>query len=119
MEGRRLRFDNIRQATEAIDEIGSGNSAFMATRAVHINVLIRNVPGEKARLLKRVYNDIGAEVAISSDAYHEREVAVTDLIVMGTLYHHREARRILAHHSETFPLVHLIESITENAPEIG
>ncbi|MBM4326466.1 MAG: hypothetical protein FJ118_04795 [Deltaproteobacteria bacterium] len=118
MEGRLLRFDDIRQATVAIDEVGSGNSAFMATRAVYMNVLIRNVPGEKARSLKRVYNDIGAEVAISSDAYQEREGAVTDLIVMGALYHHREARRILAGHSETLPLVHLIESITENAPEI-
>ncbi len=117
MEAKRIRLDSIEQATRAIDALGSDNSAFMATRAVHINILIKNVPGNHARNLKRVYNDIGAEAAISSAAYHEEENVITDMIVMGTVYHHREAKRILAASPDIAPLLEAIDKILQNAAE--
>jgi hypothetical protein len=117
MEARKIEFRSIREAIEAIDAVGSGNSRFMAGRAIHINVLVRKAPGFEAKLLKAAYNDIGAEVAISNHAYREQEGAVTDMIVMGTLYQHREVRRILMENREIQPWLREIEKVVENAEE--
>jgi hypothetical protein len=117
MDARKIVLDSIREATEAIEGLGSNNSAMMATRAIHINVLIRQVPGPEARFLKSVYNDIGAEAAISHQAYFEENGAVTDMIVMGTIYQHREVRRILTDNPKIHPLLKAIETVVENALE--
>ncbi len=117
MDVQKIIFDSIHEATAAIDGLGADNSQMMATRAVHINVLVRQVPGPLARFLKTVYNDIGAEAAISHDAYFDEQGAVTDMIVMGTLYQHREVRRILTDNSKIRPLLDAIETVVENAPE--
>ncbi|HMK37614.1 MAG TPA: hypothetical protein VK463_21255 [Desulfomonilaceae bacterium] len=118
MDARTIALSSIRQAVEAIDAVGSGNSRFMASRAIHINVLVRNVPGFEAKLMKTAYNDIGAEVAISHAAYHEEEGSITDMIVMGTVYQHREVRRILMQNAAVQSWLKEIELVTEPAEEI-
>lgn len=113
MNAERVFFRTIEEAIAAIDAIGSSNSQMMATRAVYVNVLIRQVPGNPARLLKRTYNEVGAEVAISHEAYYETEGAVTDMIVMGSLYQHREVRRILMENPAMGPLMAEIGAVVE------
>ena len=117
MDARKIVLDSIREATAAIEGLGSNNSRLMASRAIHINVLVRQVPGPEARFLKTVYNDIGAEAAISHQAYFEENGAVTDMIVMGTIYQHREVRRILTDNPKIHPLLEAIGTVVENAPE--
>lgn len=116
----RLSFASIREATEAIDRVGSDNGPFMATRAIHLNVLLRDVPGNDARVLKGIYNDVGAEAAISREAYRGEEGgSVTDMIVMGTVYQHREVRRILVDNSQLRPWTEKIEQVVEKAAEMA
>jgi len=117
MTAEKILLTSVREATDAIDLVGSNNSALMATRAIHINVLLRVVPGDEARLLKWTYNDVGAEAAISRQAYQEEEGAVTDMIVMGTVYQHREVRRVLADNPALRPWIDAIENVVENATE--
>jgi hypothetical protein len=89
----------------------------MGTRAVHINVLVLRVPGPDALILKRAYNEVGAEAAVSHDAYYGTEGAITDMIVMGSVYQHREVRRILADNPVVKTLIAELEAVVENAPE--
>lgn len=117
MTAEKIELHSVREATEAIDRLGSNNSRLMATRAIHINVLVREVPGPEARVLKALYNDVGVEAAISNQAYKAEQGAVTDMIVMGTLYQHREVRRVLAEDPQTRPWIEAIESVVENTPE--
>jgi len=117
MNAEKIAFETVQEATDAIDAIGSTNSELMATRAVHLNVIVRDVPGMEARLLKMAYNDVGAEVAVSHEAYYEEEGAMTDMIVMGSLYQHREVRRVLADNPVVRPLVAAVEAVVENSPE--
>jgi len=119
MDARKIEFNSIGEATQAIDDVGSGNSRFMAARAIHMNILIRNVPGIAAKSLKTAYNDIGAEAAISRHAYHDEEDAVTDMIVMGTVYQHREVKRILLENPEIQQWVKAIEDVVESSREIS
>ncbi|MEJ2719418.1 MAG: hypothetical protein P8182_20195 [Deltaproteobacteria bacterium] len=117
MKAEKIVIGTVRKATRAIDALGSTNSELMATRAVHINILARNIPGRQARLLKRTYNDVGAEVAVSHEVYYEEEDVVTDIIVMGTVYQHREVRRILRDSPLVASLIAAIEVVVENASE--
>ena len=117
MTAEKILFTSVREATEAIDLVGSDNSAMMATRAIHINVLVRAVPGDEARMLKWTYNDVGAEAAISRHAYRGEEGAVTDMIVMGTVYQHREVRRVLADNPVLHRWIAAIEKVVESARE--
>jgi hypothetical protein len=119
MIGQRIKFDSVAEAENAIDGLGAGNSRMMAARAIHINVFVRKVPGPDARFLKSVYNDIGAEAAISHQAYFEENGAFTDMIVMGTIYQHREVRRILSGNPGIRPLIDIIGQVVDDAPEIG
>jgi hypothetical protein len=119
MISERIDFSCVAAATAAIDSIGSGNSEMMATRAIHINVLVRGVPGPEARFLKTVYNDIGAEAAISHQAYFQEAGAITDMIVMGSIYQHREVRRILTDNPKFRSLLEAITRVVENARETG
>jgi hypothetical protein len=96
MKAKRIQFSSLRDAVDAIESIGAGNGLMMAGKALHVNILLYSVPGPQAKKLKAAYNDIGAEAAISSDAYFEKEGAITDMIIMGTIYQHREVRRILS-----------------------
>jgi hypothetical protein len=117
MKAEKIVFESVRAAMEALDGIGSGNSRVMANRAVHINVLVRQVPGAEACALKLAYNDIGAEAAVSRGVYHGEKDAVTDMIVMGTVYQHREVRRVLLGSPSVRPLLDAIEAVVESAPE--
>ncbi len=118
MEARKIVFHSMSQAIAELNRLGSGNSRMMASRAIHINIQLKDVPGPAARFLKTVYNDIGAEAAISHQAYYEEEGAVTDMVVMGTVYQHREVKRILIDNYKFRHLVEAIESVIENTPEI-
>ena len=117
MQADKIDLGSVGEAAEAIKRIGADTHEFMATRAIHINVLIKDAPAEEARLLKRIYNDIGAEVAISHDAYHEEGTVATDIIAMGTVYQHREAKRILSDNTDIQPWISAIEAVVEGAPE--
>ncbi|MGO9116699.1 MAG: hypothetical protein ACLQPD_03710 [Desulfomonilaceae bacterium] len=117
MDACKICLDSIRAAVKALDRIGTGNSRIMAGRAIHINVLIKQVPGAEARYLKAAYNEIGAEAAVSSQVYAHEEGAVTDMIVMGTIYQHREVRRILAHDPVIRRWLDAIEAVVENCEE--
>jgi hypothetical protein len=117
MNAERVFFRTIEEATAAIDAIGSSNSQMMATRAVYVNVLIRQVPENRARLLKRTYKEVGAEVAISHEAYYETEDVVTDMIVMGSVYQHREVRRILTDNPAMGPLIAEIGAVIETVQQ--
>jgi hypothetical protein len=118
MTAEKVQFSSLKEACEALDSIGSDNSRFMATRAVHINVLVRAVPGAEARLLKALYNDVGGEAAISREAYRQAEGAFTDMVVMGTVYQHREVRRVLAADPRIRPWIDAILSVVDNAAEV-
>lgn len=111
----KIELKNVKSAIEAIDAVGANNTEMMATRAIHVNLLLRQVPGAQAKFVKTVYNEIGGEVAISSDAYFEKAGSVTDMLVMGTIYQHREVRRILNGNSETKPIVDAIAVLVEQA----
>ena len=113
MHAEKIEFSSVDQAVAALDALGSSNSEIMATRAVHINVLVQRVPGREALTLKRAYNEVGAEAGISHDAYNETEGAVTDMIIMGTLYQHREVRRIMAGSSAVANLLRAVEAVVE------
>ena len=117
MKADKIVLSSIAKATEIIDALGSNNSKMMASRAVHINVLMMQVPGPEARFIKTVYNDIGAEAAISHQAYYEEDGAVTDMVVMGTVYQHREVRRILSGNPKIQPWIDAISQAVENASE--
>ena len=117
MTAEKIELHSVQEAFEVIERLGSNNSRLMATRAIHINVLLKQVPGSEARLLKAVYNDIGAEAAINSQAYTEEAGAVTDVLVMGTLYQHREVRRVLAADPRTRVWIDAIEDVVEKSTE--
>lgn len=117
MHAEKILLKNVADAVAAIEAVGSTNSELMATRAIHINVLLRRVPGAEARVLKKAYNDVGAEAAISHEAYYEENGSVTDMIVMGSVYQHREVRRILADAAALRPFTSALEAAVENAPE--
>ena len=117
MIAEKIEFSCVAQAQTAIDGIGSGNSELMATRAIHVNVLVKEVPGPEALFLKTVYNDIGAEAAVSHQAYFREPGAITDMIVMGTIYQHREVRRILMHNPKFRGLLDAITHVVENFRE--
>jgi len=113
MEAEQIELNSPADAIKAIERLGSDNTRLMATRAIHVNVLVKQVPGPDARFLKSVYNDIGAEAAISRQAYREEERAITDMIVMGTLYQHREVRRVLNGNARIKPLLDAIKAVVE------
>lgn len=113
MLAEQIELKNVENAVEAIEAVGANNSGMMASRAIHINLLIRQAPGAHARFVKTAYNEIGAEVAISSDAYYEKDGAVTDMLVMGTIYQHREVRRILDGNPEIAPIINAITQAVE------
>lgn len=117
MQAVKIVLNSVAEAVAAIQAVGASNCELMATRAIHINVVLRQVPGAEARLLKKVYNDVGAEAAISHEAYYEKNGAMTDMIVMGSVYQHREVRRILADSPELRMLTSALEAAVENAPE--
>lgn len=117
MEARKIHFNNITEAESAIESIGASNTQIMAGRAIHINVMLKNVPGIQARLIKSIYNEIGAEAAISQSAYYEEPGAVTDMIIMGSIYQHREAKRILSDRDDIKSFVASIQSIIDGSSE--
>ncbi|MGC8657968.1 MAG: hypothetical protein ACP5U1_02745 [Desulfomonilaceae bacterium] len=118
MIAEKIEFDSLKSATEAIDSVGSNNSELMASRAIHINLIIRQVPGTDAKSLKKIYNEIGAEIAISRQAYFEEKNAITDMIIMGTVYQHREARRLLVDSEHLKPYVEAISNAIQNSDEV-
>jgi len=118
MIAEKIEFDSVKSASEAIDSVGSNNSELMASRAIHINLIIRQARGVDAKSLKKIYNEIGAEVAISRKAYYEEKDAITDMIIMGTVYQHREARRILVDSNSLKPYVDAISSAIQNSDEV-
>lgn len=118
MIAEKIKFDSVKSATEAIDSLGSNNSELMASRAIHVNLIIRQAPGAYAKSIKKVYNEIGAEVAISSEAYYEEQDVLTDMIIMGTVYQHREARRILEHAHQLKQFIDAISTAIETSDEV-
>ncbi len=118
MIAEKIEFDSVKSASKAIDSLGSNNSELMASRAVHINLIMRNVPGVDAKSIKKIYNEIGAEVAISRKAYYEEEDVITDMIIMGTVYQHREVRRILVDSKRLKPYINAISTTIENSEEV-
>ncbi|MGA8830220.1 MAG: hypothetical protein ACLQT6_04890 [Desulfomonilaceae bacterium] len=118
MIAEKIQFESVKSASEAIDSVGSNNSELMASRAIHINLMIRQARGVDAKSLKKIYNEIGAEVAISHQAYYEEKDAITDMIIMGTVYQHREARRILVESKGLKPYVDAISAAIENSDEV-
>lgn len=117
IEGQKLHLNSVAEATQAIDKLGASNSKFMATRAIHLNIGLKEVQASHARSLKQVYNEVGAEAAISHDAYMGHFDGTTDMILMGTVYQHREVCRVLAGYLEFHDFVETISAIVENAPE--
>ena len=82
----------------------------MATRGVYHNILVIDVPGAHARMLKRYYYDVGREVATSHDAWLEKDDTVTDILVMGSLYHRIEVRAAPAIGTEIQDLLNAIKA---------
>jgi len=118
MKSEGLALRTIKEAEEAVEGLGSTNSELMASRAIHINVLVRKASPAHARSVKKAYNDVGAEAAISHEAYFDEADGFTDLIAMGSVYHHREVQRILKDEPELRPLLELLAEFVENSPEV-
>jgi hypothetical protein len=112
-----MDFENVQEAINAIEAVGASNSVMMGTRALHFNVLISGVPAAHARALKKAYNEVGAEAAISHAAYYEEECETTDVLAMGTLYQHREARRVLEDKPALSDIVRAVTAEVEKAPK--
>jgi len=119
MRATKTTLDSVATATELIDRIGSNNSEMMASRAIHINILVESVPGATAKIIKKAYNEIGAEAAISSAAYYEEEGEVTDMVAMGTVYQHREVKRVLSGNPSVSPWIDAIAEVVEQSPEVS
>ena len=118
MLAERIELGSMGQARKAIEALGSSNSEVMAARAIHINIVLRRVPGNDARIIKAHYNDVGAEAAISNRAYKGEEGVMTDMIVMGTVYQHREVRRVLGEFQASIQRwIDAIEAVVNTAPE--
>jgi hypothetical protein len=117
MKAKPIRFSCLREAVDAIESIGAGNSRMMAGKALHVNIMLHAVPGPLAKILKAAYNDIGAEAAISSDAYFETQGAITDMIIMGTIYQHREVRRVLSGVEDLAEALIRIAEVVNRSPE--
>lgn len=117
MKAEKIDFTSVGQAARTIDAIGSSNSLMMAKRSIHFNILFRQVPGDHSRTLKRAYNDIGGEVAISHDAYYAEKEVTTDMIVMGSVCQHQEVRRILGEDPVMEPYLDAISAVLNEAPE--
>jgi lysine/ornithine N-monooxygenase len=64
-------------------------------------------------------DEIGAEAAISRQAYYEEECVATDMIIMGTIYQHREARRIRSYRQELKPYIDAISVAIESSKEVS
>jgi hypothetical protein len=113
MRARILTLDSLKDAMGAIEEIGASNSEFMATRAIQINCRLDGVPAKEAREIKKVYNEVGAEAAISHGAFYDEGAQFTDMIIMGTLAHHREVRRVLGHREDLKDLIMTLKDLVE------
>lgn len=98
---------------EAMAKLGARNTEMMSLRGIYRNLIVTDVPGPHARILKRYYNDVGAEVAISHDAWLEKEGVVTDILVMGSLYQHGAVRAALATVPEMQDLLTAIKASLE------
>ncbi len=110
MNAKKIQIDSVDELRKTIAGLGAKSTEMMGLRGIYRNVLVKGVPGAHARLLKRHYNDVGAEVAISHDAWLEKEGAVTDILVMGSLYQHGEVRAALATVSEIRELLKAIQA---------
>ncbi len=117
MSAKKVAFQSVSEATTAVESLGANNAAMMAGRALHINIRLTQVPGSEAKQIKTFYNEIGAEAAISSAAYYEEEGAITDMIVMGTIYHHREAKRVLQTRDDLKKWIDVISDVVESSSE--
>lgn len=115
MEAKILDIESIEQAVEAIESVGASNSEFMATRAIQMNCLVKDVPVEKARAIKKFYNEVGAEAAISHDAFYGEDCQSTDMMIMGTLAHHREVRRVVEHREDLRDVIQTVKKLVEHA----
>lgn len=109
MIAQRLELDSVEELRDTINRLGAKNTDMMATRGVYRNVLVKDVPGTHARMLKRYYNDVGAEVAISHDAWLEKDGVITDILVMGSVFHHSEVRAALSTVAELQELLAVIK----------
>lgn len=119
MDAKIVEFKNLDEAAEIIRSIGAENSGMMAGRSIHINIRVKDIPGRLAKRIKLAYNDLGAEAAISAPAYHEEEGVITDMIIMGTVYQHREARRILMDIEELHPWLEALSRVVNESDMVG
>lgn len=110
MKAEKAQLNTLEEVRETIDKIGARNSEMMAARGVYANILVRDAPGSLARLLKRHYNDVGGEVALSYNVWLEKEGAMTDILVMGSLHQHGEVRAALGTIPEIRDLLKAIKS---------
>jgi hypothetical protein len=105
-----IKADSEESLSAMIAGLGAKNVEMMARRGVYANILVKDVPGAHARLLKRHYNDVGGEVAISHDAWLEKKDAVTDILVMGSIHQHGEVRAALGSSPELQPILDAIKA---------
>jgi hypothetical protein len=110
MIAKKVQIERAEQLLETMDKLGARNTDMMALRGIYRNIIVKDVPGAHARMLKRHYNDVGAEVAISHDAWLEKDGVVTDILVMGSLYQHSEVRAAMATVSEIQTLLSAIKA---------
>jgi hypothetical protein len=110
MVAKQVQFNTVDELRENMHRLGAKNTEMMALRGIYRNILVKDVLGAHARLLKRLYNDVGAEVAISHDAWLEKDGAVTEILVMGSLYQHSEVRAALATVAEIQYLLNAIKA---------
>lgn len=113
MIAKKVQIESADQLLETMDKLGARNTDMMALRGIYRNIIVKDVPGAHARMLKRHYNDVGAEVAISHDAWLEKDGVVTDILVMGSLYQHGEVRAALGAVSEIQDLLTAIKGALE------
>lgn len=113
MIAKKVQVESADQLLETMDKLGARNTDMMALRGIYRNIIVKDVPGAHARMLKRHYNDVGADVAISHDAWLEKEGVVTDILIMGSLYQHGEVRAAMATVSEIQTLLSAIKEALE------
>jgi len=113
MIAKKVQIESADQLLETMDKLGARNTDMMALRGIYRNIIVKDVHGAHARMLKRHYNDVGAEVAISHDAWLEKDGVVTDILVMGSLYQHGEVRAALGAVSEIQDLLTAIKVALE------
>lgn len=101
-----IAITSLGQAKLALEEIQADPAGvgIMAPKAVFKVIKLEGVPAKEANLLKQTFLAKGGEVAVARGTA-DLSVAVTDVLICGTLKHYRQALAQLKHQPWGLPSI--------------